>query len=142
MSADHQLLPIATEYFTVVERLEAEIQDEGGLEDAITSADIDRKKMEILVNMREHLAFRSIAVSKCVKNPILGLSGALKSASQRRVIDWFFKMIQSIWETITSIQIWSSYISNIEGQFGSGVGSYFRFLRSLVKMNGIVFILL
>ena len=138
MSADHQLLPIATQYFAVVERLEAEIEHENGL----TAADIDRKKMEIIIGMREHLAFRSIAVSKCVHHPSLGLSGALKSADQKGVIDWIFKMIQSIWETATSIQIWSSQISNIEGQFGSGVGSYFRFLRSLVKLNGLFFLLL
>ena len=138
-AADRQLLPIATQYFTVVERLKAEIQQEDGL---TAATDIDRKKMEILIGMREHLAFRSIAVSKCVHHPLLGLSGALKSADQKGVIDWFFKMLQSIWETVTSLQIWSSQISNIEGQFGSGVGSYFRFLRSLVKMNCLIFLLL
>jgi hypothetical protein len=37
--------------------------------------------------------------------------------------------------------LWSSDIKKIEGKYGSGVGTYFRFLRSLLGLNIFISIL-
>ena len=89
------MLPLAKQYFTVVERLEGEIQDFD--QDGLSEAELDRRKMDILVDMREHLAFRTMAVSKCVDNPSLTFTNVLKSASKKSFIDWLFKLINKIW---------------------------------------------
>ena len=37
--------------------------------------------------------------------------------------------------------LWASDIKNIEGKYGSGVGTYFRFLRTILYLNIFVSII-
>ena len=37
--------------------------------------------------------------------------------------------------------LWSSAIRKIEGKYGSGVGTYFRFLRTLLSLNVFISVL-
>ena len=34
--------------------------------------------------------------------------------------------------------LWASSIKNIEGKYGSGVGTYFRYLRTLLSLNAFI----
>jgi hypothetical protein len=38
-------------------------------------------------------------------------------------------------EVLSHFELWSSTIKSIEGRFGTGVATYFRFLRSLFLIN-------
>ncbi|XP_063286398.1 transmembrane channel-like protein 7 [Pelobates fuscus] len=40
------------------------------------------------------------------------------------------------------LKLWQSNINSIEGKFGTGIGSYFSFLRFLVLLNLVIFILM
>ena len=143
MNLEHQeqILPLATDYFTVIERLEAKLNDK--LEEETTAAqssvsENDRRKMEILVRMREHLAFRSKAAVQCVQNPIsIGLVGMLQD--RKGLIDGVAKLLGHLSEFL-NVQIWSSHIRHVESKYGSGFGSYFRFHRSMIKLNALIFI--
>lgn len=42
---------------------------------------------------------------------------------------------QSIMSTLNSIELWYGSMKEIEGRFGSGVGTYFKFLRWLFGLN-------
>ena len=44
-------------------------------------------------------------------------------------------------QTVSGLEIWSSCIKEIEGKFGSGVATYFRFLRSLLLLNCAVLVI-
>lgn len=41
-------------------------------------------------------------------------------------------------ETVSGLEVWYKTIKGIEGKFGSGVATYFRFLRSLILLNAVV----
>ncbi|XP_018413972.1 PREDICTED: transmembrane channel-like protein 7 [Nanorana parkeri] len=43
---------------------------------------------------------------------------------------------------LSNIQLWRSNIHSIEGKFGTGIGSYFSFLRFLVLLNFVIFLLI
>ena len=135
MNLEHQeeILSVATDYFTVIERLEAKLND--NLEEDANAN--DRRKMDILVRMREHLAFRSKAAVQCVQNPSVGLAGMLQD--RKGLIDGVAKLLQHF-SYILNVQIWSSHIRHVESKYGSGFGSYFRFHRSMIKLNVLIFI--
>ncbi|KAM8934193.1 transmembrane channel-like protein 7 [Pelodytes ibericus] len=42
---------------------------------------------------------------------------------------------------LSYLKLWRSNINSIEGKFGTGIGSYFSFLRFLVLLNLVIFIL-
>jgi hypothetical protein len=46
-----------------------------------------------------------------------------------------WKVGQTLWEQKRHLVIWTDAINSIEGEFGSGVGSFFRFLRLLLGLN-------
>lgn len=48
---------------------------------------------------------------------------------------------RNVWDKRDSLIVWNEAIKNIEGKFGSGVGSYFRFLRVLLSINVFSFLL-
>nr|DBA20305.1 TPA: hypothetical protein GDO54_016012 [Pyxicephalus adspersus] len=43
---------------------------------------------------------------------------------------------------VSNLQLWRSNIHSIEGKFGTGIGSYFSFLRFLVLLNFVIFLLM
>ncbi|XP_063790476.1 transmembrane channel-like protein 7 isoform X2 [Pseudophryne corroboree] len=43
---------------------------------------------------------------------------------------------------LSNLQLWRSNIHSIEGKFGTGIGSYFSFLRFLVLLNCVIFLLM
>ncbi|XP_075035840.1 transmembrane channel-like protein 7 [Mixophyes fleayi] len=43
---------------------------------------------------------------------------------------------------LSHLQLWKSNIHSIEGKFGTGIGSYFSFLRFLVLLNFVIFLLM
>jgi transmembrane channel-like protein len=48
---------------------------------------------------------------------------------------YFTKSRYFINSTIVNFEVWYNSMKEIEGHFGSGIGIYFKFLRSLLLMN-------
>ncbi|KAF1430450.1 Transmembrane channel-like protein 7, partial [Spheniscus magellanicus] len=52
------------------------------------------------------------------------------------------KVLNEVRELFSRLELWRSDIRSIEGKFGTGIQSYFSFLRFLVLLNLIIFILM
>ncbi|NWW84103.1 TMC7 protein, partial [Rhynochetos jubatus] len=52
------------------------------------------------------------------------------------------KVLSEVKELSSYLKLWRQDIHSIEGQFGTGIKSYFSFLRFLVLLNFIIFILM
>lgn len=54
----------------------------------------------------------------------------------------FVKFVVQIWHqmknTVNSVELWYNSMKEIEGHFGSGVGTYFKFLRWLFMLNMVL----
>lgn len=84
--------------------------------------------------MREHLSLKSKAVEHFSKAG--SVSGAAKTnANQTFLLGEMWTALKSAWEKTEHLKPWNDIINNIEGKFGSGVGSFFRFLRILLALN-------
>lgn len=128
----------ATEYFAVLNRLEDTIKDDN---QNLTAFEADRKRVEILRSMREHLTFKVIAMERTVKQPSTMFS-MFSNADNRGIWTKVWMTFKNSWEKLFgSITIWNNTIDKIEGKFGSGVGSFFRFLRLLLGLNFFSFLL-
>uniref|UniRef100_A0A8C5QLU9 Transmembrane channel-like protein n=1 Tax=Leptobrachium leishanense TaxID=445787 RepID=A0A8C5QLU9_9ANUR len=52
------------------------------------------------------------------------------------------KLRDELASIFSELKLWQSNINSIEGKFGTGIGSYFSFLRFLVLLNLVIFILM
>ncbi|KFM09108.1 Transmembrane channel-like 7, partial [Aptenodytes forsteri] len=52
------------------------------------------------------------------------------------------KVLNEVRELLSFLELWRHDIHSIEGKFGTGIQSYFSFLRFLVLLNFIIFILM
>ncbi|XP_072337973.1 transmembrane channel-like protein 7 [Scyliorhinus torazame] len=52
------------------------------------------------------------------------------------------RFVQTVKERIASLYLWRKDIHDIEGKFGTGIQSYFSFLRFLVLLNFVIFLLM
>ncbi|XP_048465793.1 transmembrane channel-like protein 7 [Rhincodon typus] len=52
------------------------------------------------------------------------------------------RFIQTVKERLSSLYLWKTDIHDIEGKFGTGIRSYFSFLRFLVLLNFVIFLLM
>ncbi|XP_078097059.1 transmembrane channel-like protein 7 [Mustelus asterias] len=52
------------------------------------------------------------------------------------------RFFQTIKERLSSLYLWKKDIHDIEGKFGTGIQSYFSFLRFLVLLNFVIFLLM
>ncbi|XP_041063110.1 transmembrane channel-like protein 7 isoform X2 [Carcharodon carcharias] len=52
------------------------------------------------------------------------------------------RFVQTIKERLSSLYLWKKDIHDIEGKFGTGIQSYFSFLRFLVALNFVIFLLM
>ncbi|MEE6497470.1 hypothetical protein FKM82_002751 [Ascaphus truei] len=64
--------------------------------------------------------------------------------SQWRESSWnsWRKLKEDIAELFSYLQLWRQDIHSIEGKFGTGIRSYFSFLRFLVCLNFVIFLLM
>jgi hypothetical protein len=52
-----------------------------------------------------------------------------------------FQFSVAIRNLLYILELWYSSLKTIEGHFGSGVATYFRFLRLLFLLNTVVFVI-
>ncbi|XP_010182539.1 PREDICTED: transmembrane channel-like protein 7 [Mesitornis unicolor] len=76
----------------------------------------------------------------CQQADIKHLSGwkQWKSSSSKSLK----KVLSDVKELLSYLQLWRHDIHSIEGKFGTGIQSYFSFLRFLVLLNFIIFMLM
>ncbi|XP_076061142.1 transmembrane channel-like protein 7 isoform X1 [Oratosquilla oratoria] len=94
---------------------------------------------------------RSLRVKKEIKKE-LTLRRSSTRTSSKKISTWqhfkyimsmkWFKAKQSVKSTFHDYSLWHKDLKEIEGIFGSGVGSYFRFLRYLFILNLIITIII
>ena len=87
--------------------------------------------------MKEHLAFKVKAHKNVVKTPTTTLSDSFKNGDNKGIWTSIGNAGKALSELMSNLVIWKNVINNIEGEFGSGVGSFFRFLRLLLALNTI-----
>lgn len=51
---------------------------------------------------------------------------------------WLNRTERSTTNTLINMELWYGRMKRIEGHFGSSVGTYFKFLRSLFVLNGLL----
>ena len=83
------------------------------------------------MEMPEHLGNKREAMNRSHINPDANL---LLLNNQKTTIKFF----QNLWEIRHYFNIFNGTIKTIEGKFGSGIGSYFRFWNFLLNMNIII----
>ncbi|XP_077289080.1 transmembrane channel-like protein 7 [Arctopsyche grandis] len=90
-----------------------------------------REIPQCLTVKRNIRAKLSASVSRKSKHRPIGCFKRLKY----RTSFWWKKMKQNIRNLLFSMELWYEGIRNVEGHFGSGVATYFRFLRLLFLLN-------
>ena len=75
---------------------------------------------------------RGFTTQSIDKGQTLGERSVAFLFSLRRMMS---KWKDTWWDNGSILILWASDIKDIEGKFGSGVGTYFRFLRVLLTLN-------
>ena len=88
--------------------------------------------------MPEHLAYKRMTMIHSSLNPNGNyILNHRQSETEKKI----WKFFQNILELRHLFAIWNGQISKIEGRYGSGVGSYFRFWNFVLNLNVIITLL-
>ncbi|XP_066546008.1 BOS complex subunit NOMO1 [Amia ocellicauda] len=104
-------------------------------EERATAPDTQRPVYELPINMAEKRRAREQRIEQCKD---------LKSWEQWRLSvrrSWK-RFREETSEVLSTLELWRGDIHVIEGKFGTGILSYFSFLRFLVLLNFIIFLLM
>lgn len=121
----------------VIQKVEASLSAMDGAQE-FTETEADLRRLEIVKEMREHLVYRRSAMLRSVGQRTGSILGNKVHRSG---------LMRQLWRQLQhgldrgGILLWANDIKNIEGKFGSGVGTYFRFLRFLLTFNIVTFVI-
>ncbi|KAJ9580188.1 hypothetical protein L9F63_004131, partial [Diploptera punctata] len=104
----------------------------------------EQLRMETLREMPESLTMKRTVKKKLVKSVSQKSKHSPLSMWKRfkyRVSMSFTKFNVEMKNVLYTLELWYSSLKQIEGHFGSGVATYFRFLRWLFLLNTIVFLI-
>ncbi|XP_069692484.1 transmembrane channel-like protein 7 isoform X2 [Periplaneta americana] len=104
----------------------------------------EQLRMETLRELPESLTMKRTIKRKLVKSVSLKSKHSPLSIWKQmkyRISISFSKFQVAVKNVLYTFELWYSGIKKIEGHFGSGVATYFRFLRWLFLLNSIVFLI-
>ncbi|KAF7993349.1 hypothetical protein HCN44_006409 [Aphidius gifuensis] len=131
---DNNYLPIEENIETITSHFE---QQEELMKDNLISK---MKRLETLREMPQCLTIKR-SIKANLTNSI-NLKTEIKVVSRWKQLKYstsifWIKFFDSLREINSSLELWYSSIKTIEGNFGSGVATYFKFLRWLLLINFI-----
>ena len=113
-----------------------------GKEHIIINCVIYFTSSEMLRDISEPLKYRREVLSRITQKGITTLSFDKGQTLGERSVAFFFSLRRMMskwkdtwWDNGSILILWASDIKDIEGKFGSGVGTYFRFQRVLITLN-------
>ncbi|XP_053550906.1 transmembrane channel-like protein 7 isoform X2 [Bombina bombina] len=97
---------------------------------------------DIQVHLRDYIA--TIQEKRVIRNRRISASQYDTEWNKWKENRWksWKRCIEKIGAVASSMQLWRHDIHSIEGKFGTGIQSYFAFLRFLVILNVVIFILM
>uniref|UniRef100_UPI00398EE235 transmembrane channel-like protein 7 isoform X2 n=1 Tax=Pristiophorus japonicus TaxID=55135 RepID=UPI00398EE235 len=112
------------------------------------TASISRKKGDSLTDLEDDRPLRELPVSIKEKRRIRARQDYQANVLAKQEQGYLFRktawrrFAQATKEHISNLYLWKRAIHDIEGKFGTGIQSYFSFLRFLVLLNFVNFLLM
>lgn len=131
----------------VIQRLEDMDNTDGGFD--VHHPDFDEEDDDMCMPyMCETMDFKAVPLPMSKKRQFrdsLKLKGLAEVSKFKRFVSQLSMNIKRFYsgfkDVIHNFELWRSDLKEVEGQFGSGVVSYFNFLRWLVFLNLFIFVL-
>jgi len=130
----------------VIKQLEDMDNTDGGFD--VHHPDFDEVDDKIYMPFIESMDFKAVPLPMSKRRQFrnsIKLKGLADVSKLKKLFIYLSTNIKRVYsrfqDAIHNLELWRSDLKEVEGQFGSGVVSYFNFLRWLVFLNLLIFIL-